>query len=63
MTAVNLRRKDRRDGPVAQPFARASPMSTAFALSSQLVLPFWALMVFLPRWRPQERAGSSAGAR
>jgi hypothetical protein len=26
-------------------------METLFAISSFLVLPFWALMIFLPRWR------------
>lgn len=30
-------------------------MDTAFRLSNFLVLPFWALMIFLPRWRWTER--------
>ncbi|MCA9836976.1 MAG: DUF4281 domain-containing protein [Trueperaceae bacterium] len=30
-------------------------MSTIFALSSLLVMPFWFLMIFLPRWRWTKR--------
>jgi hypothetical protein len=30
-------------------------MSTVFSLSNFLVLPFWALMIVLPRWRWTER--------
>jgi apolipoprotein N-acyltransferase len=34
-------------------------METLFNLSSLIVLPFWALMIFLPRWRVTERLMSS----
>jgi hypothetical protein len=34
-------------------------METLFNLSSLMVLPFWALMIFLPRWRVTERLMSS----
>ncbi len=30
-------------------------METLFMLSNWIVLPFWALMIFLPRWRMTER--------
>lgn len=30
-------------------------METIFKLGSLIVLPFWALMIFLPRWRVTER--------
>ena len=30
-------------------------METVFKLSGLLVMPFWALMIFLPRWRWTER--------
>jgi len=35
-------------------------METLFKLSSLAVLPFWALMIFLPRWRVTKRLMSSA---
>jgi hypothetical protein len=34
-------------------------METLFNLSSLIVLPFWALMIFLPRWRVTRRLMSS----
>jgi|SRR5262245_48322907 len=34
-------------------------METLFKLSSLAVLPFWALMIFLPRWRVTKRLMSS----
>jgi len=34
-------------------------METLFELSSLAVLPFWALMIFLPRWRVTKRLMSS----
>jgi len=34
-------------------------METLFKLSSLTVLPFWALMIFLPRWRLTKRLISS----
>jgi apolipoprotein N-acyltransferase len=34
-------------------------METLFKLSSLIVLPFWALMIFLPRWRVTERLMST----
>jgi hypothetical protein len=34
-------------------------METLFKLSSLTVLPFWALMIFLPRWRVTTRLMSS----
>ena len=34
-------------------------METLFKLSSLIVLPFWALMIFLPRWRVTIRLMSS----
>ena len=34
-------------------------METLFKLSGLLVLPFWALMIFLPRWRVTRRLMSS----
>jgi len=34
-------------------------METLFKLSSLAVLPFWALMIFLPRWRVTKRLISS----
>jgi hypothetical protein len=34
-------------------------METLFNLSSLAVLPFWALMIFLPRWRVTKRLMSS----
>jgi len=34
-------------------------METLFKLSSLAVLPFWALKIFLPRWRVTKRLMSS----
>jgi len=34
-------------------------METLFKLSSLAILPFWALMIFLPRWRVTKRLMSS----
>jgi len=33
-------------------------METLFKLSGLTVLPFWALMIFLPRWRVTTRLRS-----
>lgn len=35
------------------------PMDTLFSLSNLLVLPFWALMIFLPHWRWTKRLMTS----
>jgi hypothetical protein len=34
-------------------------METLFKLSSLVVLPFWALMIFLPRWSATKRLMST----
>ena len=34
-------------------------METIFSISNALVLPFWAMMLLLPRWRWTERIVSS----
>lgn len=35
-------------------------MDTIFSLSSLLVMPFWLLLIFLPRWRVTERVMAGA---